>query len=160
VTGFLLIDSVLALDMRAFSDSLAHLVLPVVTLAILDFGAVARLIRGQMLEVMGEEYIRIARSTGLPERAVIMKHALRNALMPLITVLGVTIAQLLYGSVVIESLFAWPGMGNYVVGAIFALDFPVIMGFATIVSLAYVMVNAAVDLIHMALDPQVRANLL
>jgi peptide/nickel transport system permease protein len=156
VTGFLLIDTLLAGDGRAFVDAISHLALPVLTLALLDAGAVARLVRGQMIEVLGEEYIRTARASGLPPRMVIIRHALRNALIPLITVLGLSIAQMLYGSVIIESLFAWPGTGNYVVTAIFNLDFPVVMGFALLASVAYVGVNLIVDLLYMALDPRIR----
>ena len=156
VTGFMLIDTLLAGDFTTFADALAHLVLPVMTLALLDIGAIARLVRGQMIEVLNQDYIRTARASGLSEWTVILHHALRNALIPLLTVLGLSIAQMLYGSVVIESLFAWPGTGSYVVGAVFNLDFPVVMGFAVLASVAYVTVNIAVDVVHAALDPRVR----
>jgi len=157
ITGLFLIDSALTLNFRAFADAASHLVLPVATLSFLDMGAIARLVRGQMIEVLSEDYIKTARASGLPERAVIYRHALRNALIPLVTVLGMSLAQLLYGSVIIESLFAWPGTGSYVVNAIFALDFPVIMGFTVLVSTAYVVVNLLVDLLYMLLDPRIRA---
>jgi peptide/nickel transport system permease protein len=156
VTGFLLIDTLLAGDGTAFIDAIRHLALPVLTLALLDAGAVARLVRGQMIEVLNEDYIRTALASGLPRRTVILRHALRNALIPLITVLGLSIAQMLYGSVIIESLFGWPGTGNYVVTAIFNLDFPVVMGFALLASVAYVGVNLIVDLLYMAIDPRIR----
>jgi len=157
ITGFLLIDSLLAGDLQAFADAAAHLVLPVATLSLLDMGAIARLVRGQMIEVLAEDYVRTARASGLPERVVIIRHALRNSLIPLVTVLGMSLAQLLYGSVVIESLFGWPGTGSYVVNAIFALDFPVIMGFTVLVSTAYVVINLLVDIIYMMLDPRIQA---
>ncbi|HEX3916359.1 MAG TPA: ABC transporter permease [Caulobacteraceae bacterium] len=156
VTGFLLIDTLLAGDVAAFGDALAHLAIPVLTLALLDVGAIARLVRGQMIEVLGEDYIRTARATGLSEATVILRYALRNGLTPLVTVLGLSIAQMLYGSVVIESIFAWPGDGSYVVGAIFNLDFPVVLGFALVTSVAYVVVNLGVDLTYLLLDPRIR----
>lgn len=156
VTGFMLIDSLLAGDLAAFADAAAHLALPVLTLALLDMGAVARLVRSQMIEVLQEDYVRTARANGLPERTVILRYAVRNALIPLITVLGLSIAQMLYGSVIIESLFAWPGTGSYVVGAIFNLDLPVVMGFAIVASVAYVGVNLGVDILQMLLDPRIR----
>jgi len=155
-TGFLLVDTLLAGYGRAFLDAVLHLALPVLTLALLDVGGVARLVRGQMIDVLGEDYIRTARASGLPPHIVIVRHALRNALIPLVTVLGLSIAQMLYGSVVIETLFAWPGTGNYVVTAIFNLDFPVVMGFALLASIAYVGVNLIVDLLYMTLDPRIR----
>jgi peptide/nickel transport system permease protein len=156
VTGFLLVDTLLAGDLAAFGDALAHLAIPVLTLALLDIGAIARLVRAQMIEVLGEDYIKTARASGLPEATVVLRYALRNGLIPLVTVLGLSIAQMLYGSVVIESIFAWPGTGNYVVGAIFNLDFPVVMGFALVASIAYVIVNLAVDMLYMLLDPRIR----
>ncbi len=158
LTGFLLIDTIAAGDLRAFADAVSHLALPVLTLALLDMGSIARLVRGQMVEVLQEEYIRVARASGLPNGVVIFRHALRNGLIPLVTVLGLSLAQMLYGSVVIESVFAWPGTGNYVVGAIFNLDFPVIMGFALLASVAYVLVNLAVDMAYLILDPRIRAS--
>lgn len=155
VTGFLLVDTLLAGDLSAFGDALSHLVLPVVTLSLVDVGAIARLVRGNMIEVLKEDYIRTARSSGLTE-TLVHRLALRNALIPLVTVLGLSVAQMLYGSVVIESVFGWPGTGNYIVNSIFNLDFPVIMGFTVLVSLAYVVINLVVDLAYIALDPRIR----
>ena len=156
VTGFLLIDSLLAGDGSAFADALSHLVLPVLTLGLIDVGAVARLVRANMIDVLQEDYIRTARASGLREGLVVYRLALRNALIPLVTVLGLSIAQMLYGSVVIETVFGWPGTGSYVVQSIFNLDFPVIMGFTVLSSIAYVVVNLIVDLAYYALDPQIR----
>lgn len=155
-TGFLLIDSILAFDFPALGNALSHLALPVATLAFIEIGATARLVRTQMLGVLSEDYIRVARASGLSERDVIRHYALPNALTPLLTVLGLSIAQMLYGSVVIETVFGWPGTGNYVVQSIFALDFPVILGFALIASSVYVVVNAAVDALYILLDPRIR----
>ena len=156
VTGFYLVDSLLAWDLRVFKDALAHLLLPCLTLSLVSIGAIVRLVRSSMLEVLGENYILMARASGIPERRIFFDLALRNALIPLVTVIGLSLADMLYGAVIIETIFAWPGTGSYVVNAVFNLDFPVIMAFAVIVSMAYVVVNLLVDLIYMALDPQIR----
>jgi peptide/nickel transport system permease protein len=155
VTGFLLIDSLLTLDFRAFIDALRHLALPVLTLSLVEIGGITRLVRAQMLEVLNEDYVRTARASGLPERTV-RRLALRNALIPLVTVLGLAIAGMLYGSVVIESVFGWPGTGSYVVTSIFNLDFAVVFAFATLTSFVYVIINLLVDLTYLALDPRIR----
>jgi peptide/nickel transport system permease protein len=156
-TGFYLVDSLLHGDLSAFAIAAQHLALPVMALAVAEIGATARLVRGQLIGVLAEDYIRVARAGGLSEAQVVRHHALRNALTPLLTVLGLSIAQMLYGSVVVETVFGWPGTGNYVVASIFALDFPVILGFALIASLVYVVVNALVDTAYAVLDPRVRS---
>lgn len=156
VTGFYLVDSLLAGDLRAFKDTLAHLLLPCLTLSLVSIGAIVRLVRSSMLEVLGEGYILMARASGIPERKIFFNLALRNALIPLVTVIGLSLADMLYGAVVIETIFAWPGTGSYVVNAVFNLDFPVIMAFAVTISMAYVVVNLLVDLVYMVLDPQIR----
>ena len=109
-----------------------------------------------MLEVLQEDYIRTAKASGLSRPRIILDHALRNALIPSVTMIGLAFGDLLYGAVLTETVFAWPGMGNYVVQSIGALDFPAIMGFTVIASTAYVLVNLLVDLAYMALDPQIR----
>lgn len=156
VTGLYLVDSLLAGNLRAFRNAFWHLLLPTLTLSLVSTGAIVRLVRSSMLEVLGENYILMARASGIPERKIVFNLALRNALIPLVTVIGLSLADMLYGAVVIETIFAWPGTGAYVVNAIFNLDFPVIMAFAVIVSMAYVVVNLLVDLIYMVLDPQIR----
>jgi peptide/nickel transport system permease protein len=109
-----------------------------------------------MIEVLNEDYVRTAVASGLRRRTVIFHHALRNALIPFVTVLGLEAAALLFGAVVVETVFVWPGAGSYVLSAIFALDFPVIMGFTVVVSIAYVVINAGVDLLCRAINPQLR----
>ena len=156
VTGFLTIDALLAGDWQGFRTACAHLALPVFTLALLDLGLFARLTRNQMLGVMAQDYIRVARASGLPEGRIVRVHALRNALSPLIAVVTASLAAMLYGSVSVETVFGWPGAGQFVVGAIGNLDFPVVMGFAVIASAAYVLVNIAADLALAAVDPRVR----
>jgi len=155
-TGFLLIDSLLAGDGKAFVSALRYLALPTITLGLVHLGIVARQIRSAMLEVLTQEYIRTARANGLSGFHVIFVHALPNALIPSITVMGWALGDLLYGAVLTETVFAWPGMGSYVVESIQSLDFPAIMGFTLIVSVAYVLVNLAVDLAYMLIDPRIR----
>ncbi|WP_225783867.1 ABC transporter permease [Xenophilus sp. Marseille-Q4582] len=155
VTGFYVPDALLAGDGAALRSALAHLLLPALTLGFVHVGVVARQIRSAMLEQMQEDYVRTARAGGLSEAVVVLRHALPNALMPSVTVLGLAFGDLLYGAVLTETVFAWPGMGAYVVASIQALDFPAVMGFTVVVSFAYVLVNLAVDLIYLALDPRI-----
>lgn len=155
ITGFYLIDSLLEGNAIAFWSSLRHIALPAFTLGFVNVGVIARQIRSAMLDQLGEDYVRTARAGGLSRPRVILGHALPNALIPSVTVLGLAFGDLLYGAVLTETIFAWPGMGNYVVASIQALDFPAVMGFTLVVSLAYVLVNLAVDLAYLALDPRI-----
>lgn len=155
-TGFLLLDTLLAGDGAGFMDAVAHLALPVMALAVADIGALARLVRAQTLNVLSTDYMRMARASGLSEGEAVREHAMRNVLTPMVPIFALSIAQMLYGSVVIETTFGWPGVGAYVVQAIFALDFPVILGFALIASIAYVICNLAADLLQAALDPRIQ----
>lgn len=156
VTGFYTVDSLIAGDWRAFASAVEHLILPALTLGFLHLGVVTRQIRSAMLEVLSEDYIRTARASGLSRHRVIFDHALRNALIPSVTMIGLAFGDLLYGAVLTETVYAWPGMGNYVVQSISALDFPAIMGFTVVASTAYVLLNLVVDLTYMFLDPQIR----
>ncbi len=156
VTGLMTVDSLLAGDMAAFRTAVAYLVLPVATIALLEMGLFARLMRNQLVGVLSQDYIRVARASGLSEWQVIRRHALRNAISPLVTVVASSLAVMLYGSASIETVFGWPGAGKYVVDSIFALDFPVVMGFAVLASVAYVVVNAVADVVYGLLDPRVR----
>jgi peptide/nickel transport system permease protein len=156
ITGMLLIDSLLTGNLDAFGSVVSHMVMPTITLSFSALGGFMRLVRTSMLEALNEDYIRTARAMGLHRWTVILHHALRNALMPLITVAGLAVGSLLFGSIVVETIFAWPGAGSYVLSAIFALDFPVIMGFTVIVSTVYVLANLGVDLIYLAIDPRIR----
>jgi peptide/nickel transport system permease protein len=156
-TGFLLLDTLAHGDFAAFGDAVSHLVLPVIALAVADAGGFARLVRAQMLGVLSEDYIRMARASGLSENEVVRTHALHNALTPLAPLLGLALAQMLYGSVVIETVFGWPGVGAFVVSSVFALDFPVILGFALAASIAFVLANLAADIAQSMLDPRIRS---
>lgn len=156
LTGMFTLDALLAGDWHTLRSALVHLALPGFTLGFVILGIITRQIRSAMIEVLQEDYIRTARAGGLSSRQIILGHALRNALIPSVTVLGLTFGDLLYGAVLTETIFAWPGMGNYVIQSISFLDFPSIMGFAVVASLAYVLINLAVDLSYMLLDPQIR----
>lgn len=156
VTGFYTLDALLAADLRTFADAVRHLFLPALTIAFGEIGNTARLVRTSMIETLQEDYVLLARASGIPERQVVFRDALRNALIPFTTLMGLALASMLYGGVVIEAVFAWPGVGRYVVDAIFNLDFAVVMAFTIVVSIAYVLINLVVDIIYMALDPQVR----
>ncbi|QPC94701.1 ABC transporter permease [Mesorhizobium sp. INR15] len=156
VTGFFLIDSLLEGRMDAFWSSVRHLILPSFVLAFANLGVITRQIRASMLDVLEEDYIRTARASGLRRRVIIFNHALRNALIPSITLLGLALGDLLYGAVLTETVFAWPGMGTYVVTSIQTLDFPAIMGFTVVASIGYVLINLVVDIAYMFADPQIR----
>jgi len=140
------------------SGSLAHFVLPAVSLSTIIMGRLARLVRSSMLEVLGQDYVRTARAKGVGESRVLAVHALKNAAIPIVTLLGLQFAQLLGGAVVTETIFAWPGIGRLVVEAIFNRDFPVVQGVVLLVSLIFVAVNLLVDLSYAVLDPRIRTE--
>lgn len=154
ITGFYLVDALLEGNTEVFMNALQHLILPATTLAFVHLGIVARQIRSAMLEQLSEDYIRTALASGLPKFTIVVRYALPNALFPSVTVLGLALGDLLYGAVLTETVFAWPGMGAYVVSSIQALDFPAVMGFAIVVSFAYVLVNLFVDLLYLWIDPR------
>ncbi len=137
-------------------ESWWHLVLPAVTLAAFPTALVARLTRSSMLEILGRDYIRTGRAKGLAERAVVLRHALRNAAIPVLTVLGLQIGTLLGGAVITESVFAWPGMGKLVVDAIFFRDFPVVQTVLIFSATIFVLINLLVDLLYTVIDPRIR----
>ena len=135
---------------------LAHLVLPTLTLSVIYIALIARITRASVLEVLGEDYIRTARAKGVPERAVLMRHALANAAVPIVSVIGIGVALLIGGVVVTESVFNLPGLGRLTVDAVLARDYPVIQGIILVFSGVYVLVNLAVDLAYVLLDPRIR----
>jgi peptide/nickel transport system permease protein len=137
-------------------DRLAHLVLPVATLTLALAAGVARYTRGQMLEVVRQDYIRTARAKGLPERSVIFKHALRNSLIPVITLLGLNLPYLFSGAVFIETIFAWPGMGRVIVDAIFQRDYPLVMATSFLFAVIVVLGNLLADVLYAVADPRIR----
>jgi peptide/nickel transport system permease protein len=137
-------------------DLLAHLALPAVTLAAASVTIIARLTRATMLETLGQDYIRTARAKGVVERAVVLRHGLKNALIPIVTVVGVQAGYLLGGAVLTETVFAWPGVGTLMVQGILARDFPLVQGCVLVVALSFVLVNLAVDLLYAWFDPRIR----
>ena len=139
-----------------FAGELRHLALPAVTLAAFSMARNARLMRSTLLEVLGQDYVRTAWAKGLRERAVIARHALKNSLIPLVTVVGLEFGALLGGAVVTETVFAWPGVGSLVVRAVGQKDFPVVVGAVTLLSFLFVLINLIVDLIYGFLDPRIR----
>jgi peptide/nickel transport system permease protein len=156
ITGFYTIDSLLTGQFDVFTNSLWHIILPSIILGYVQLSTVARQVRSSMIDVLNEEYIRTAYANGLPKLFLIIRYALRNALIPTITVIGVSVGTLLGGAVVTEIVFNWPGMGKYVVDSITSLDFPAIMGFTFVISIGYVFINLVVDLLYVVLDPQIR----
>lgn len=155
ITGLYLVDSLLTGNMPVFRSALEHMLLPAITLGFVHLGVVARQIRSAMLEQLGEDYVRTARAFGIAPWSVVLRHALPNALIPSVTVLGLALGDLLYGAVLTETVFGWPGMGAYVVDSIQALDFPAVMGFAVVVSVVYVVLNLLVDLAYRWIDPRI-----
>jgi len=140
------------------TGGLAHLVLPALSLGLFGAGVIARQTRSSMLEVLGEEFVRTARSKGLAERAVIYKHALRNALIPIVTVVGDQFARLLGGAILTETVFSWPGIGRYLIEAIAMRDYPVIQAVILVFAACFFVVNLLVDISYGLVDPRVRAE--
>lgn len=158
VTGFYIIDSALSGNWSSFADVVVHLVLPVAVMAAYPLGLTIRLIRGSMLEVLGSDYIEAATLAQIPRRTVLGRLALKNAVLPALTVLGLTFAYSVSSAFLVESVFAWPGLGKYLVDAVVRVDFPVITAAALSVTVVYVLVNLCLDLLQAKLDPRVELN--
>jgi peptide/nickel transport system permease protein len=156
VTGFVVVDALLAGQTGTATDALAHLALPALVLASSAVGIITRMMRGSMLEVLGEDYVRTARAKGLAPRRITFRHAARNALLPVITVIGLSFGSLLSGAVVTETVFAWPGLGSYAFLSATSLDFPAIMGVGIVVATVYIVVNLLVDVAYAMVDPRIR----
>jgi peptide/nickel transport system permease protein len=140
----------------AGADSPASLVLPALTLSLLSVGLIARMTRSSLLEVLAQDYVRTARAKGVPGHRVLLVHALRNALMPILTALGLQLGALLSGAVLTESVFGWPGLGRLLLDSIFTRDYAMLQGLVLLFAVTYVLVNLAVDLLYVAIDPRVR----
>jgi peptide/nickel transport system permease protein len=156
VTGMFTVDALLALDFGTFLNVLKHLVLPVTALALVRMAELVRITRSGMLEVLQQDYVRTARAKGLSGRSVLFGHALKNAALPIITIVGIQFGYLLGGTVLIEAIFLWPGIGRYAVHSIQNVDFQAVMGVAVILSALFVVVNLLVDLLYTAVDPRIR----
>jgi peptide/nickel transport system permease protein len=156
VTGLFTVDSLLAGQWKTFADALSHLVLPSLVLGLNISGIIARLTRSSLLEILNMDYVRTARAKGQLEAKVILRHALSNALIPVVTMLGVLYGSLLAGAVLTESIFAWPGIGRYAFRASTSQDFPAIMGISMLIALIFVITNFVVDILYFFLDPRIR----
>jgi peptide/nickel transport system permease protein len=156
ITNLLLLDSVITGNLALFFDGFAHMVMPSIALGYLTLAVIARMMRSSMLEVLKEDYITLARSKGLRERTVIYRHALRNAMIPTVTVIGLAFGGLMAGAVLTETIFSWPGIGRWSTSAIMNSDIPSISAFVLIVAIVFVAANLLVDVIYGALDPRIR----
>lgn len=156
VTGFVLVDSIITGDWRAFVDGLRHIVLPAAVVALSISGYVARQVRTSMIEVLGSEYIRAARARGLPRRSILFRHALKNSLIPTVSILGVLVGRLFSGAIVAEIVFGWPGMGYNAYQSILKADQPMILGFTFCVAIIYGIATFLVDLLYGWLNPRLR----
>jgi dipeptide transport system permease protein len=155
-TGFLLIDSWRSGEPGAFQSTLSHLILPTVVLGTQPLAVIARMTRSAMLEVLGEDYIRTARAKGLPPRWVVGAHALRNALIPVITVIGLQVGVIFTGAILTETIFSWPGVGKWLVEGIFRRDYPVLQGGILLLGIMVMTVNLTVDLLYGVINPRIR----
>jgi dipeptide transport system permease protein len=156
VTGFMLIDSLLSGDKGAFRSALSHLVLPAVVLGTIPLAVIARQTRSAMLEVLSEDYVRTARAKGLPPYRIIGLHALRNALIPVVTVIGLQVGVLFSGAVLTETIFAWPGIGKWLIDSISRRDYPAVQGGILLIATTVILVNLFVDLIYGLINPRIR----
>ncbi len=156
ITGLYIVDSILTGNWEALVNSVKHIVLPAVTLAYATTGMTARITRSSMLEVIGAEFIKTAKAKGLSPRRVIFKHALRNALIAPITLIGYEFGYLLAGAVLTETIFGWPGLGRYAVESMTNVDFPAVLGVVILTTFVYVLVNLAVDIAYVIIDPRIR----
>lgn len=155
-TGFMLIDTLLSDEPESFWSALRHLILPSIVLGTIPLAVIARMTRSAMLEVLGEDYIRTARAKGLSPFRVVWVHALRNALIPVITVIGLQVGTLLAGAVLTETIFSWPGVGKWLIDAIGRRDFPAVQGGILLIAVTIIAVNLAVDLLYGLINPRIR----
>jgi peptide/nickel transport system permease protein len=158
ITGMVTLDAALRGEWDVFHSSVMHLILPSIVLGSFALGIIARMLRSSLLAALGDDYVRTARAKGLSENKVVAGHAMRNALIPTITVLGLTFAGLLAGAVLTETIFSWPGIGRYSVQAALKLDYPALLGVTLFVASVYVFVNLVVDIIYGILDPRIRIS--
>jgi peptide/nickel transport system permease protein len=156
ITGLVLVDSLLTLNFAGFWDGLLHLIMPALALATIPMAVIMRMTRSSMLEVMNEDYVRTARAKGVVPWRVVFKHALRNAMLPTITVIGLQTGLLMGGAIITETIFSWPGIGLYTYNSISSRDYASIQGVVLYAALLFVLVNLLVDILYAILDPRVR----
>jgi dipeptide transport system permease protein len=155
-TGFMLIDTLKAHDWAALRSAVSHLILPAIALGTIPLAVIARMTRSAMLEVLREDYVRTARAKGLPRWQVILVHALRNALIPVITVIGLQVGLLLSGAILTETIFSWPGVGNWLIHGVQSRDYPVVQGGILLIATIVISVNLIVDLLYGVVNPRIR----
>ena len=156
ITGLYIIDSILTGDMEALKDALWHLTLPAIVLGMYSMAIIARMTRSSLLEVLSQDYIRTAKAKGLNSKQIVMRHGLRNGLIPVITVIGLQFGTMLGGALLTESVFSWPGIGAYTVSCILKSDFPVVQGVVLLVATIFVTLNLLVDIIYAVVDPRIK----
>ena len=155
ITGFYILDTLIQGDIAAFKDVISHLILPALTLSTIPLAILARITRSAMLEVLSQDYIRTARAKGVWERWVIFKHALKNAMLPVVTIIGLEFGTLLGGAILTETIFSWPGIGEWIYGGILNRDYPVVQGGVIFVAFSFVLINLLVDISYALLDPRI-----
>lgn len=159
ITGFFLIDSWFTDEpWETFISSVNHLILPAIAMGTIPLAVISRMTRSSMLEVLGEDYIRTAKSKGVPWRKIILIHALKNALIPIITVIGLLFSSIITGAILTETIFSWPGIGKWIVASITARDYPVIQGGILIIALLIICINLLVDFLYVLVNPKMRVQ--
>lgn len=156
ITNLLIVDSIITGNPEALLNAIKHLILPAIALGTIPMAIIARMTRSAMLEVLEQDYMRTARAKGLVERVVIMRHALKNALLPVITIIGLQVGVLLSGAVLTETIFAWPGIGRWLYLSILARDYPIVQGMALFITVLFLVINLLVDLSYAVVDPRIR----
>ncbi len=158
VTGFISVDALIAGDMDVFWSLVRHIILPAIVLGAFAMGIISRMLRSSLVAALNDDYVRTARAKGVSEYKVVRGHALRNALIPTVTVIGLTFASLLAGAVLTETIFSWPGLGQFAVRMALKLDYPGLIGVTLVVAVVYIFVNFIVDVLYGVLDPRIRVR--
>jgi peptide/nickel transport system permease protein len=156
VTHFVMLDAIIQGNWAMLGDAMRHLILPAIALATIPLAIIARMMRASMLEVLSRDYIRTADAKGLSRTAVVLHHALRNALLPVLTVVGLQVGALLAGAILTETIFSWPGIGRWVYESIESRDYPIVQGASLFIGVIVVVVNLATDLLYAAVDPRIK----
>jgi peptide/nickel transport system permease protein len=156
ITGLYLVDSLLTRNWEGFKDALSHLVLPSIALATIPLAIIARMMRSSMLEVLGLDFVRTARAKGLREKTVVTRHVMRNAMLPVVTVIGIQLGSLMGGAILTETVFSWPGIGKWVFDAISGRDYPIVQSVTLLIAIIFVLVNLIVDISYAFLNPRIR----
>ena len=155
-TGLFLIDTLFSGDFEAFGDAVRHIILPALALSLYSMAIITRMTRSSMLDALNEDYVRTARAKGLTPGRVHRHHALRNAMLPVTTVIGLQLGSLLGGAMLTETVFAWPGIGKFIVDSILKSDFPIVQGTVMLIGVIFVIINLIVDIVYAFLDPRIK----